>query len=218
MEVMAFQESTLVEQTSFIMIKKLLFISALVIYFSELFSQQAFGELNANNIRCSVTSTGDLFNRFGQDEIAGFEVPAGSDLRTIYAANLWVGGLSPDQQLKLAAETYQANGQDWFPGPLTNDGNATITDEIEAAYDHVWMANSTDVYQHLLYFQTLEEGGQEAVDDLFPDGYVIPSWFFEWPAHGDVALGLDYFLAPFMDVNGNGLYDPHNGDYPFFLW
>lgn len=36
-----------------------------------------------------------------------------------------------------------------------------------------------------------------------------------WPAHGDVAAGEDFHLAPFVDVNQNGLYRPlQDGDYP----
>ncbi len=212
----AFQKSTLVKQTCFIMIRKLLFISALVLLFIHGFAQQTFNELNANNINCSVTATGDLFNRFQSDLVAGFEVPAGSDLRTIYAANLWIAGVTIDEQLKLAAETYALGGTDWFPGPLTVDGAAEVTDETEAAYNQVWKANSADVNQHVLYFMTLESGGQEEVDELFPNGYTIPEWFFDWPAHGDTSLGQDYYLAPFIDQNNNAVYDPENGDYPSF--
>jgi hypothetical protein len=198
------------------MIKKLLFISALVFLFVHGITQQTFNELNANNINCSVTATGDLFNRFQADLVAGFEVPAGSDLRTIYAANLWIGGITTDQQIKLAAETFQADGTDWYPGPLTADGSASTTQEIMDAYNQVWKANRVEVEQHVLYFNALENGGQEAVNELFPNGYTIPEWLFDWPAHGDPKNGLAYYLAPFIDHNENLVYDPENGDYPSF--
>ena len=46
-----------------------------------------------------------------------------------------------------------------------------------------------------------------------PD-YVTPHGILEWPAHGDVDLGLDYQLAPFADLNGNMIYEPELGEYP----
>jgi hypothetical protein len=30
----------------------------------------------------------------------------------------------------------------------------------------------------------------------------------EWPAHGNILLGQSTKLAPYVDVNGNGNYDP----------
>lgn len=178
-------------------------------------AQQAIGILDINKIHCNVSATGDLFNRFEDETLPGFEVPAGSDLLTIYAANLWVGGITPDQQLKLAAEMYQANGQDWFPGPLTTDGTAEIDQETQDAYNQVWVANLVDVETHIAYFDALANGQSE---ELFPDGYSIPQWFFDWPAHGNTEAGQDYYLAPFSDYpNSNpGVYDPENGDTPLF--
>ena len=44
--------------------------------------------------------------------------------------------------------------------------------------------------------------------------YIIPPSILEWPAHGDQTQGQDEFLAPFYDSNGNGLYEPYDGDYP----
>ena len=42
----------------------------------------------------------------------------------------------------------------------------------------------------------------------------MPSSIANWPAHGEE--GYSYFLAPFKDVNGNEVYDPENGDYPYY--
>ena len=42
-----------------------------------------------------------------------------------------------------------------------------------------------------------------------------------WPAHGDVSQGQDYYLAPFYDYpseggSGDGNYDPSQGDHPWY--
>ena len=54
------------------------------------------------------------------------------------------------------------------------------------------------------------------VDTDFPDGYAYPSYFDEYPAHGNPGLNQDYYLAPFLDFDGDGSYNPAAGDYPWF--
>ncbi|MFM9985754.1 MAG: T9SS type A sorting domain-containing protein [Flavobacteriales bacterium] len=195
------------------MIKKLLFISALVFLISHCIAQQTFNELNANNINCSVTATGDLFNRFQSDLLAGFEVPAGSDLRTIYAANLWVAGIYNAETFFVSAETYQLVGHDWFTGPLSIDGNATVSTAAMEAYNQVWEANTSDIEIHMSYFQSLQDG---TTAELFPDGYEIPAWIVEWPVHGNTSENQAYILSQFYDNNDDGTYTPEAGDYPLF--
>jgi hypothetical protein len=49
----------------------------------------------------------------------------------------------------------------------------------------------------------------------FPN-YTIPQNILNWPGNGDVSKSQDFFLAPFYDRNGDGVYDPTQGDYPHF--
>lgn len=44
--------------------------------------------------------------------------------------------------------------------------------------------------------------------------YVMPFGIREWPAHGDPQYGQAADLAPFVDQNNNGTYEPELGDYP----
>ena len=41
---------------------------------------------------------------------------------------------------------------------------------------------------------------------------MTPSVFLDWPAMGDVTIGQAMYLAPFIDYDGDGYYDPANGD------
>ena len=44
----------------------------------------------------------------------------------------------------------------------------------------------------------------------------MPESIKDWPAsHGE--SNINAYLAPFIDYNGNGKYDPENGDYPSFM-
>lgn len=198
------------------MTKRYSLVFALVIISTNIFAQSGYSELDANNIKARIFATGDLF-RTSPGQSLGFEAPAGSGLSTIFRGNLWVGGLSPDQQLKLAAETDGFGGSDWFNGPLSTDGNAEVSDLTEFQYDFVWSANSADVEDHILYFDMVADGATEQeINNVFPGGYEIPSWIMEWPAHGNVSNGEAFYLAPFFDSNNNGQFDPNNGDYPVF--
>jgi len=141
------------------------------------------------------------------------QVPPGSGVNPIFASHLWMGGLTANSTLCMAAEMYNPGYSEWFPGPLTTDGTATTTPEVMEAFDRVWTANADDVAIHVAYNQAVQNG---TVESEFPNGYTIPEWMFEWPAHGDYTQGFDLYLAPFFDFNLDGVYDPQAGDYPVF--
>ncbi|MEY3399358.1 MAG: hypothetical protein RL220_1952, partial [Bacteroidota bacterium] len=187
------------------------FIPLLCLVFSSIhLLAQTYGILETNNIRCAVNSHGQLFEVIPGSQI--FEVPAGSGLSTVYAANLWVGGIAGDQQIKLAAEMYFSNEHDWFPGPLTI-GDATTTENVMQQYDQVWIASASDIATHIAYFNAV---ANNTVEEEFPDGYTMPQWIINWPAHGDYTAGYDFYLAPFFDYDADYVYDPFAGDYPLF--
>lgn len=70
-------------------------------------------------------------------------------------------------------------------------------------WQQVWKLNQADVDQFRQDFlnNTVNMANYPVIAD--------------WPAHGDPALGEDYYLAPFVDMDLDGVYDPVNdGDYP----
>lgn len=189
--------------------KRHLLLCALVLSFFTALSQVTV--VDTNNVAASVNTSGSLFR--GSSGMAGFEFPKGSGIHTLFASSLWLGGVTPDSQLKLAAGMYGNEQGDYYTGPLTADGTATITEETMAAYDQVFLANSADVETHLLF---LESVANNTYSEVFPNGYTVPEWFFEWPAMGDYLNGQALFLAPFFDYDGDLVYNPSNGDYPLF--
>lgn len=54
-----------------------------------------------------------------------------------------------------------------------------------------------------------------AIENNLPN-YVIPRGIMNWPAHGDVNKGQAYNLAPFVDLNQDGIYQAVEGEYPTF--
>lgn len=171
-------------------------------------------ELDLNNVRALVETGGNMWQDRGASK-PSYEVPKTLDRSgpdPIFAGALWLGGRSPDNVLKLAAVTYRAQGNDFWPGPLTTDGNASITGDQCSTYDEVWKTHRQDVERHVAYERCKRDPlCNEAVE--FP-GYVIPPVFMKWPAHGNTALGESRFLAPFFDFDDDDQYDPEDGDAP----
>ncbi len=178
-------------------------------------------QLEFNNVRAIIENGGQLWNIPGGVGASGYEVPKTDDNtgpKAINSGALWMGGRSPDGQLKLAAVLYRANGNDFWPGPLTTTGDASVSPAVCQFYDRFWETTRAQAETHLQYHTTLLECEVDPdncqLDVLFPNGYSTPSSFLDWPAHGDVGAGQAYNLAPYVDFNNSGDYDPEGGDYP----
>ena len=96
-----------------------------------------FKYLDINNVKCRINTGGDMWWDF---EDAKYEIPAGSGKMSMFSASLWIGGIDVNDQLKLAALRYRqgpnfGGGNDYWPGPLTIDGSASITADICSEYD-----------------------------------------------------------------------------------
>ncbi|MFZ1688952.1 MAG: T9SS C-terminal target domain-containing protein [Flavobacteriales bacterium] len=172
-------------------------------------------ELDLNNVRALIETGGNMWQDRSSPGGAAYEVPKTDDRsgpNSLFAGALWMGGLSPDNQLKFAGVRFRQVGNDYWPGPLTNDGNASIPADVCNDYDRTWKTHRNDVAAHNGYYLCLADPNCNVNVD-FP-GYIIPSVFTEWPAIGDVAAGQDLYIAPFNDFNGDGDYEPGDGDSP----
>lgn len=191
--------------------KKVVLLTSILIGALPQAFNQAFNTLNINDVEMRVFSNGKIGNDLSLGT-PGFVVPAGSGASPMGYAGLWMAGSSTDNQLKLAAQLY-GSGSDFFPGPLTIDGSATISDQVSLAYDMVLRIDKSQVDQHVLWYNCLNEPSCD-IATLFPNGYTVPQAFINWPANGDVNAGQALYLAPYVDANGDGYYDPYAGDYP----
>ena len=169
-------------------------------------------DLEWNNVRALVENGGTLWHERANWRGA-YIVPKEDNVSTVFAGALWIGGISPDQQLKLAAVRYRRDGNDFWPGPLSNDGAAEVDATTCNEYDEFFVSTRADARRHRQYFEALAAG---TVDEEFPEGYAMPAYFRDYPAHGNTDLNQDYYLAPFLDYNGDGFYSPEQGDYPWY--
>ena len=168
-------------------------------------------DLDLNNVRARVLAAGDMWwNLTGQPR---YEVPKGSNRHSMFAGALWLGGLDEGSQLRLAAMTYRQRGNDFWPGPLTDDGTASVTNTTCTRYDRFWTIFREDVEIHRAWIQCKEDPNCNEAD-AFP-GYDPPLVIRDWPGNGIPGFDspLPFRLAPFEDLDGDGLYD-WEVDYP----
>jgi len=171
-------------------------------------------DFQVNNCNVKVRSGELIFNDL-QNSTHGFETPSDSGVHSVYALNTWIGGIGPDQQLKLAGGTYNANGFDFTTGPLSTVSPFTTSSETCNEHDRVLILYEYQSLRHLMYYNALNDPDSE-VNDVFPFGYLIPEVFYDYPAHGNQSLNQAEYLAPFFDFNNDGIYQPEDGDCPLF--
>ena len=149
--------------------------------------------IDLNNVKARVEPNALFADR--ANSIAGFEVPKGSGSSTIYTANFWFAGVDNNAQLKGYAETYASTPFTLYQNYSGNAGPIGCDENYSYQWDRVWKVSTIDIQNHIAGL-----GTTEAITN--------------WPAHGDVSKGQSPNLAPFVDVDFDGIYNPAFGDYP----
>ncbi|MDQ3048247.1 MAG: T9SS type A sorting domain-containing protein [Bacteroidota bacterium] len=164
----------------------------------------AKSDLDINNVRTTILAGGDMW----WDLVNGrYFVPkpaAGSTGPTsLYAGSLWIGGLDIGGSLKVAAMTYRQTGNDFWPGPL--DNTASIDAAVCTQWDKHFRINRADAEAYYNW----ADGGFIGNNPVGSEGMNAIN---NWPTTG---IGFNS-LAPFWDINGDGFYQPENGEIPDF--
>ncbi|MDX2133928.1 MAG: hypothetical protein SFV52_04055 [Saprospiraceae bacterium] len=172
----------------------------------------AQADIHANNIRARLLTGGDMFWDLRESMYFPGYVSGQDNPSTIFLAGLWIGGIGPDTTLKLATVDYRTDGNaEFWPGPLNTDG--TTNADACAQWDRFFRGRAQDVDAFLTALPDLAGNPPQAMTQ-FPD-------IMGWPGRGNPYFALvngftlpDQSLAPFVDSDNNGLYDPLVGDYP----
>lgn len=150
-------------------------------------------ELSINNIRALIQTGGDMW--WDLVGVPRYEVPKGSGTTALFAGSLWLGGRDASGQLKVAALRFRQVGMDFWTGPLS-----TVDAEIDPSTCEKW--------------DTHFKSTRQEVDNFVQGIGSVPEFIKTWPAMGDPANDEATYLAPFIDVDGDGFYSWENGDYP----
>ncbi len=174
------------------------------------FAQASFStidSININNINASVLVHGDMWwNGNGSNYLHKCMYPNGSQKNISFAGALWMSAYDAGNQLHIAAQTYRQDGNDYWPGPL--DASDTLTYATSYAWAKIWKVNLTDI-------DTFLTSPTHTTTNTPPS-------ILTWPGKGNVnaqgnggsPLTIITDMAPFVDLNGNGIYEPLLGEYP----
>ena len=186
--------------------RRLYFLLTVMLFAGVLPAQQE-QFLNSNNVNAGIAIGGNLFSDsilvVGNTTNEKFELPKGSGKNLIFTQALWMSALDVNNSLHVAASRYFDYGRDYFDGPVAN-----VYDSI---YDRYYRRVFKVTQAEIAHFKTL----------AFPvNAAQVDSAILFWPAKGNPSVMGDYGvnisspLAPFVDLNGNGIYEPLLGDYP----
>lgn len=163
---------------------------------------KSFAYLDINNVRARFCATGSHFFF----ENADYEVPKGSGKTSIFSNTFWIGAKDGQQQLHFAGMRYgQGPGvgpantkHDFFPGPVMDSVYYSIYQDT--VWNRTWNLKKSEIDYHRAHYWEI--------------GYTPIRDIATWPGNGNTSMGQAQMLAPFSDRNGDGHYDPMDGDYP----
>ncbi|MEM8585309.1 MAG: hypothetical protein AAGF87_13605, partial [Bacteroidota bacterium] len=135
------------------------------------------------------------------------ETPEG-DKPTILVQSPWMTGIDTDGNIRTSFNTYSPFSPAFSIGPLNANGKL-YTDCLDD-FNRVWEARRAQIEAHISDFA---DNGQ--IDTPIED-------ILGWPGFGNTHFfdiyGLELptinHLAPFKDLDGDGIYEPLDGEYP----
>lgn len=157
-----------------------------------------FENLDINNINAFIGKDANIFRNdlFGNTS-AAYEVPKGSGNSTIFTFAPWLAGFVNDS-IKLNAFRFLQYILDYpLTGPIMD---VQWYSEYDEKWDRLWKVDQSDIEYHISHW----------ADANYQPIEVIANW----PAHGDTDKGQAFYIAPFVDYNNDGIYNPMDGDYP----
>lgn len=181
---------------------KLLVILSLIlstVSVAQLSGGSGYNFLDVNDVNLNIYSNGELWgdsldNPNWDWENGAYEWPKGGGVNALFAGHIWVGGLRSDSVLVMAAQRYRKVGNDFYPGPLDSLGNYDMN--WYAQFDRVFKMRQSDIW-------------------MARNNGVYNANILNWPGKGNPNNNTPMIdLAPFEDVNNDGIYNPYDGDYP----
>ncbi|MFT6501617.1 MAG: hypothetical protein ACJASQ_001733 [Crocinitomicaceae bacterium] len=170
------------------------------------FSQVNTTMLDENNIGGTLSDGGVFFSKIIDISPnspnfynSGMEFPKGSGKFAMEGFSMWFAGTNHFEEPRVSAPKRQGYNQQ-FIGPLSSSGEGAAL-----PYNDVWSTGIFEISKDEIDYHIANYAAQ---------GYTMPANIENWPAHGRVDLGFDYHIAPFVDINGDGNYNPENGDFP----
>ena len=176
------------------MLRKISFVSTLSFWASLVLAQSSFTTLG-DSVQLRINSNGsigiDLNSLTPSSHVT--QEPNNHFLKQ---AGLYLVAQDENGLFHTAIQYLQGiDSFDFWPGPVN-----TLTQQTGtiAEWDNVWSLTKEEVENHKTNWNT--------------SGYEVNANIAYWPANGPE--GFAPYLAPFVDYNGDNIYNPELGDYP----
>ncbi|OSZ78744.1 hypothetical protein CAP35_10995 [Chitinophagaceae bacterium IBVUCB1] len=187
--------------------KKLLFIisvaSSIAVKAQSPFNDIVY--LDVNKIKAPVSTHGELWWNPATSK-AACEFPKGSGKLANSLGALWMSGYDGSGNLHISTQVFRQEGNDYWPGPLFSA--TALPYAVSQGWSKVWKVTASDI-------NTFLSTTTHTVTNT-------PISILEWPAKNNpyakgkagVLLSITTDMAPFVDANGDGEYNPLQGDFP----
>jgi len=165
---------------------------------------EASANLAIDSIRLAITTSGMYWQNetwnssyalISSEDISNYTKP------TIEAGAIWLAAKDEAGGLHIAAQTTRQGGEEFWPGPI--DNNTLSTNLVQCAiFDQIWSVRKETIEFFKLGLTLNDEQHEE---------------IYNWPAKGNIHCDIqlpNQELAPFVDLNGDEIYNPDDGDYP----
>ena len=181
-------------------------IAAIGYIYIAILDQHFYDSLTVNNINAGINANGLLFSKIDElpgignqppgDMEAHFRFPKTGTKSTVFTSSLWFGGTDKNGMLHLAGEKFKQTGIDFQVGPISNIYDSAFY----IKYGRTWKISKQEIEYHK--------------NNFFKQGYQPVEAILNWPGNGNINLGQSQQLAPYRDINNDGIYNPYVGDYP----
>lgn len=176
------------------MYRKLSFTITLSFWASLVLAQTSYTTLG-DSVQLRINSNGSIgidLNNLSPSSSA----TSNANNHFLQQAGLYIVAQDENGQYHSATQYLQGiDSFDFWPGPV--DTLTLQTGNIED-WDKVWSVTKEEVDNHIANWNT--------------NGYVPIVSIANWPANGTGSYAK--YLAPFVDYNNDGIYNPELGDYP----
>ncbi len=168
--------------------------------------------LGANNTKVNLINTGELWdykNSSGGKYYFPNNASIPDSLKTsiIYSGGLWMSARETSGDLHLAAQRY-FDSTEYYAGPI--DASGIVNTTKCNLWNRMFLCTRAEVNTFRTYVSNF--GTPVPLTS-------IPSDILNWPGKGNptltgLGMTLDHEIAPFVDANADGIYNPIDGDFP----
>lgn len=147
-----------------------------------------FQTITPNSFAATFTARGEVASLNADN----YGVTLENRTPAIFHQNVW---LSTENNI-MSAGSKSGIGKDYYSGPVASSYDSAYI----YRYNHVWKVTAAEIEYHKQNYTKFS--------------YTAPHGIAKWPGNGLVNNGEAQILAPFIDLNFNGIYEPNLGEYP----